>query len=82
MLAKRLKTILPELSIEEAMEITKIYSISGELKKDGLIMNRPFRMPHHTVPINTIICGGKIPKPGELSLAHYGVLFFWWTSRI
>ena len=76
MLAKRLKTILPELSIEEAMEITKIYSISGELKKDGLIMNRPFRMPHHTVPLNTIIGGGKIPKPGELSLAHYGVLFF------
>ena len=76
MLAKRLKTILPELSIEEAMEITKIYSISGELKKDGLMMNRPFRMPHHTVPLNTIIGGGKIPKPGELSLAHYGVLFF------
>lgn len=58
------------------MEITKIYSISGELKKDGLMMNRPFRMPHHTVPLNTIIGGGKIPKPGELSLAHYGVLFF------
>ena len=76
MLAKRLKTILPELSIEEAMEITKIYSISGELKKDGLIMNRPFRMPYHTVPLNTIIGGGKNPKPGELSLAHYGVLFF------
>lgn len=76
MLAKRLKTILPELSIEEAMEITKIYSISGELKQDGLIMNRPFRMPHHTVPLNTIIGGGKNPKPGEISLAHYGVLFF------
>ena len=76
MLAKRLKTILPELSIDEAMEITKIYSISGELKKDGLMMNRPFRIPHHTVPLNTIIGGGKIPKPGELSLAHYGVLFF------
>ena len=76
MLAKRLKTILPELSIEEVMEITKIYSISGELKKDGLVTNRPFRMPHHTVPLNTIIGGGKIPKPGELSLAHYGVLFF------
>ena len=75
MLAKRLKTILPELSIEEAIEITKIYSISGELKKDGLITNRPFRMPHHTIPLNTIIGGGKIPKPGEISLAHYGVLF-------
>ena len=75
MMAKRLVTILPELTINEAMEITKIHSISGELKKDGLMMNRPFRMPHHTVPISTIIGGGKIPKPGEISLAHFGVLF-------
>ena len=76
MMAKRLVTILPELTINEAMEITKIHSISGELKKDGLIMNRPVRMPHHTVPISTIIGGGRIPKPGEISLAHFGVLFF------
>lgn len=76
MMAKRLVTILPELTINEAMEITKIYSVSGELKRDGLIMNRPFRMPHHTVPISTIIGGGRIPRPGEISLAHYGVLFF------
>ena len=76
MMAKRLVTILPRLTREESMEITKIYSISGELKKDGLITNRPFRMPHHTVPISTIIGGGKIPKPGEISLSHYGVLFF------
>ena len=75
MMAKRLVTILPELTINEAMEITKIHSISGELKRDGIIMNRPFRMPHHTVPISTIIGGGKIPKPGEISLAHFGVLF-------
>ena len=75
MMAKRLVTILPELTINEAMEITKIHSISGELKRDGVIMNRPFRMPHHTVPINTMIGGGKIPKPGEISLAHLGVLF-------
>jgi len=75
MMAKRLVTILPELTINEAMEITKIHSISGELKKDGLIMNRPFRMPHHTVPISTIIGGGRIPKPGEISLAHCGILF-------
>ena len=75
MMAKRLVTILPELTIDEAMEITKIHSISGELKRDGLIMNRPFRMPHHTVPISTIIGGGRIPIPGEISLAHLGVLF-------
>ena len=75
MMAKRLVTILPELTINEAMEITKIHSISGELKKDGLIMNSPFRMPHHTVPISTIIGGGRIPQPGEISLAHFGVLF-------
>ena len=75
MMAKRLVTILPELTIEEAMEVTKIHSISGELEKDELVMRRPFRMPHHTVPIRTIIGGGRIPQPGEISLAHCGVLF-------
>lgn len=58
------------------MEITKIHSISGELQNDSLISSRPFRMPHHTVPISTIIGGGKNPKPGEISLSHNGVLFF------
>ena len=76
MLAKRLLTILPDLSLSEIMEITKIHSISGELKKDELICKRPFRAPHHTVPIATIVGGGKIPAPGEISLAHNGVLFF------
>ena len=75
MMAKRLITILPKLTIDESMEITKIHSIAGELKRDGLIMTRPFRIPHHTVPISTIIGGGRIPKPGEISLAHLGILF-------
>ena len=74
MLAKRLKTILPDLSIEEAMEITKIHSISGELQRDGIVNLRPFRMPHHTVTTTAIIGGGKSPKPGENSLAHKEVL--------
>ncbi len=76
MLVKRLRTILPDLSIEEAMEITKIHSISGELQRDGIINTRPFRIPHHTVTTTAIIGGGKNPKPGEISLAHKGVLFF------
>ena len=75
MMSKRLNTILPELTLEEAIETTKIYSISGELNKDGLIIERPFRMPHHTVTRNTIIGGGKNPKPGEISLAHNGIMF-------
>ena len=75
MMAKRLVTILPELTIEEAMEVTKIHSISGELERDGIMMKRPFRMPHHTVPISTMIGGGRVPQPGEISLAHCGVLF-------
>ena len=75
MMSKRLNTILPELTLEEAIETTKIYSISGELNKDGLIIERPFRMPHHTATRNTIIGGGKNPKPGEISLAHNGIMF-------
>ena len=76
MLSERLNTILPDLTFEEALEITKIHSISGELEKDkGLITSRPFRRPHHTSSPVSIIGGGRIPKPGEISLAHYGVLF-------
>lgn len=75
MMAKRIVTILPELTMEEAMEVTKIHSISGQLERDGIIMNRPFIMPHHTVPISTMIGGGRVPQPGEISLAHCGVLF-------
>lgn len=76
MLARRLPTILPELSFEEALEITKIHSIAGKVNAgEGLITTRPFRDPHHTISAASLVGGGKIPKPGEISLAHYGVLF-------
>ena len=76
MLARRLPSILPDLSFDEALEITKIHSIAGILKADvPLITTRPFRAPHHTVSGVSLVGGGRIPKPGEISLAHYGVLF-------
>ena len=75
-LAKRILTILPDFTLEEAIETTKIHSVSANLTREGLILNRPFRMPHHTAPIKSIIGGGKIPTPGEISLAHNGILFF------
>ena len=76
MLARRLPSILPDLNFNEALEITKIYSIVGLTSKETpLILKRPFRSPHHTITSVSLVGGGKNPKPGEISLAHYGVLF-------
>ncbi len=76
MLARALASILPELSEEEAMEVTKIYSISGKIPhSESIIKHRPFRSPHHTTSRIGLIGGGTKPKPGEISLAHRGVLF-------
>nr|WP_300005350.1 YifB family Mg chelatase-like AAA ATPase [Tissierella sp.] len=75
MAAKRLPSILPDLSFEESIEVTKIYSISGLLKSHRLMTQRPFRSPHHTCSSVALIGGGRTPRPGEVSLAHQGVLF-------
>ena len=76
MLAKRFVTILPDMTFEESMETMKIHSIAGILSNENpIIINRPFRAPHHTISKSALIGGGKIPKPGEISLAHNGVLF-------
>ena len=76
MLAKRLPSILPDMTFEESLDVTKIYSIAGALPDNiSLIKSRPFRSPHHTISTAGLSGGGRVPRPGELSLSHHGVLF-------
>jgi len=76
MLAKRLPTILPPMNMTEALETTKIHSVAGKMGKNlGLVTRRPFRSPHHTISDVALVGGGGVPQPGEISLAHNGVLF-------
>jgi magnesium chelatase family protein len=76
MLAKRISGILPPLELQEALETTKIHSVAGKLKSEhGIISQRPFRSPHHTISDVALVGGGSYPQPGEISLAHKGVLF-------
>lgn len=76
MIAKRIPTILPNLDFKETLEITKIHSIAGNLSENTpIIKQRPFRAPHHTISSAALVGGGRYPKPGEISLSHFGVLF-------
>jgi magnesium chelatase family protein len=75
MLAKRLPSILPPMTLREALETTKIHSVVGKLKDIGLMSQRPFRSPHHTISNVALVGGGSYPQPGEISMAHNGVLF-------
>jgi magnesium chelatase family protein len=76
MLARRLPTILPDMSLEEALETTRVHSVAGTLPPErALVATRPFRSPHHTISAAGLIGGGSYPRPGEVSLAHHGVLF-------
>jgi magnesium chelatase family protein len=75
MLARRLPTILPDMSYDEMLEVTRVYSAAGLLAGSGTVSSRPFRAPHHTVTDAGLVGGGLVPKPGEVSLAHFGILF-------
>ena len=75
MLSKRLPSILPPMTLQEALETTKIHSVVGKIKDSGLMGQRPFRAPHHTISDVALVGGGQYPQPGEISLSHNGVLF-------
>lgn len=81
MLAKRLPTILPPFTLHESLETTKIHSVAGKIGGGtSLMVQRPFRSPHHTISNVAMVGGGTFPQPGEISLAHNGVLF-WMSCR-
>jgi magnesium chelatase family protein len=75
MIARRVPTILPPMTTAEAIETTKVFSVAGKLNRDGLLSERPFRAPHHTISEPALVGGGLVPRPGEVSLANHGVLF-------
>ena len=75
MLARRVPSILPPLAHDEALEVTRIHSVAGLSPGSGLVAERPFRAPHHTISASGLVGGGAVPVPGEVSLAHHGVLF-------
>lgn len=75
MLSKRLPSILPPMTLQEALETTKIHSVVGKIKENGLMCQRPFRSPHHTISDVALVGGGQYPQPGEISMSHNGVLF-------
>ena len=75
MIARRITTILPDMNFDEMLEVTKIHSVAGMTKNNKLVLERPFRSPHHTASKVALIGGGKDAKPGEISLAHRGILF-------
>ena len=76
MLARRLPSILPDLSFEEALEVSKIHSIAGVLNENSLVFTRPFRAPHHTISRVALVGGGKIPKPRRNKLSSFGSIIF------